>query len=106
MWVWFTSFNESFDNFFIFQSESCCDAFKVYDGPYNSKTQLKRYGGAFGDISYEWSGDAATFWWKTDESQTRNSMTAYIDFWKKVNQRTLAFLIHALHCDNVQFHLK
>merc|ERR1712029_650033 len=64
-----------------FNSESCCDYLRVFDGSgtFNSKTQLKKYGGAIGDISYEWSGDVATFWWKTDRTQIYRSMTAYID---------------------------
>ena len=64
-------------SFFSFQSETDYDKFYVFDG---FMTQLKMYQGSRGDISYQWSGDIATFYWKTDGSETRSSMTAYIDF--------------------------
>merc|ERR1711953_699612 len=64
-----------------FSSETDYDFFYVYDGTYDSRTRLQRYSGSFrSGVSYQWSGDAATFYWKTDRTETRNSMTAYIDF--------------------------
>jgi len=63
-----------------FSSEGDYDYFYVYDGTYESRTRLKTYDGRKGDISYQWSGDAATFYWKTDGSSSGSSMTAYVDF--------------------------
>ena len=64
----------------MFQSESDYDFFYVFDGTYESRTRLKTYDGREGDISYQWSGDAATFYWQTDGSNTGSSMIAYVDF--------------------------
>ena len=65
----------------MFQSESDYDFFYVFDGTYESKTRMKTYNGHEGDISYQWFGDAATFYWETDETETESSMTAYVDFY-------------------------
>ena len=68
-------------NHFLFQSESgCCDYFYVYDGTYDSKTKLMTYNGREGSINYNWSGNAATFYWKTDSSNRYSAMIAYVDF--------------------------
>ena len=72
-----TTFNESFDNFFIFQTERGHDYLST--GIYTSEV-MKTYSGDRGDISYQWSGNYATFLWKTDRSTTYSDMTAYVDF--------------------------
>ena len=74
------SLSISFKKFLIFQSESGYDFFYVYDGTYESGTRMKTYDGSKGDVSYQWSGNTATFWWNTDSSNTHSNMTAYIDF--------------------------
>jgi len=63
-----------------YKSESSYDFFYVYDGTYEERKNLKTYQGSLGRISYQWSGDAATFYWKTDGSETFSSMNAYVDF--------------------------
>merc|ERR1712004_467047 len=68
------------DNFY---SESgCCDYFYVYDGTYDSKTNssLRTYNGRVGSINYQWYGNAATFHWHTDSSNSYSPMIAYVDF--------------------------
>merc|ERR1712004_840019 len=56
------------DNFI--SENGCCDYFYVFDGTDQSKYRLKTYNGHMGDISYQWSGNAATFHWETDDSVT------------------------------------
>ena len=63
-----------------FKSEDSYDYFYVYDGPYDSKEELKRFNDDLDDVSYEWSGETATFYWKTDGSTEYGSMTAFIEF--------------------------
>ena len=74
------SLSISFKKLFIFQSVRRYDFFDVYDGTYESGTCMMTYDGSRGDVSYQWSGKTATFWWETDESNTGSDMTAYINF--------------------------
>ena len=66
----------------FFQTEDDYDFFYIYDGTYENKSEVKRYHDDLGDISYEWSAETVTFYWKTDGSTQYSSMIAYIDFWK------------------------
>eukprot|EP00093_Oithona_nana_P001527 01527.XXX_972_1280_1 [CDS] Oithona nana genome sequencing. len=63
-----------------FKTEDDYDYFYVFDGPYESRDQLKIFDGDLDDVSYQWSGDTATFYWKTDSSSNYGSMIAIIQF--------------------------
>ena len=71
----------------MFQSVKDRDYFMAFNSTYQGKyadpgrgNVLKKYDGIVGDISYQWSGDAVVFIWKTDEVNPGSSMTAYVDF--------------------------
>ena len=73
-------FGTSSKIFNFFQTEDDYDYFYVFDGPYESRDQLKIFDGDLDDVSYQWSGDTATFYWKTDSSSNYGSMIAIIQF--------------------------
>ena len=69
--------------FFNFQSESDFGAAnKLYGADYFDILGLpsKGFQGDIGNVIYQWSGNFATFNWKTDGSITYQDMTAYVSF--------------------------